>query len=177
MKFYDKLRAQYVRRWTTVKATHDQSLAEHSFNVAVLAGEICYRLNMDPYTTNKVVCLALIHDIEEVVTGDIPGPTKRRLDEATRIQLGAYSIEDKNKALHCHLPDNSLLHTVVKAADRLEEALFIEQHGASVGVHSWQVRQQVMDDFERFVQEISYRDVSKAIRDMWNEFGSADRDW
>lgn len=74
----DKLRASSVKRWHIVATSKQQTLAEHSFNVAVIAMAIVearggeHRIR----TNYKILKEALEHDLDEVVMGDIPTPAK-----------------------------------------------------------------------------------------------------
>lgn len=56
--------------WVREKVNDPESVAEHSFRVGVLAMVISDKLdsNLDK---NKLVRMALIHDLAEVITGDI----------------------------------------------------------------------------------------------------------
>ena len=72
----------FVPRWVITRNIKTQSVAEHSFYVAVYAGQIAEFLNWhedDPICTVNLLHAALWHDVEECFTGDIPGPTKRDL--------------------------------------------------------------------------------------------------
>src|SRR5690606_20843295 len=70
----DALRASDVVRWQIVRVLKGQSVAEHSFNVALIALELADRLKVD---RGEVLHYAILHDLPEVLTGDIPTPTKR----------------------------------------------------------------------------------------------------
>jgi hypothetical protein len=55
-----------------------QSLAEHSFNVAHIGMAICKLLPAPANWYGEVAKVALIHDIDEVLTGDMPTPAKNK---------------------------------------------------------------------------------------------------
>jgi len=65
---------QHIPRWAIIRTLRQQSVAEHSYYVAIyaakLADELCLSKN------DKLWCMteALTHDFEEMVTGDIPSP-------------------------------------------------------------------------------------------------------
>lgn len=72
--------ASHLKRWAIVRTLRDQSVAEHSFYVAVYTNDICISLNMPPEITLPAIQYALWHDVsDEIFTGDIPGPSKRAL--------------------------------------------------------------------------------------------------
>lgn len=75
MGLRDQLNLSYVPRWTIVPMLRSQSVAEHTYRVAVIARDLGLRLNV-PGTGNLAAVSALYHDTEESVTGDIPSTAK-----------------------------------------------------------------------------------------------------
>ena len=73
MNITNILRASSVKRWHTVNTSKVQTLADHTFNVTMMARDICRRLVMDDVI---VIKLAMEHDLDEVVYGDMPTPGK-----------------------------------------------------------------------------------------------------
>lgn len=61
-----------VRRWVTVRTIQNQSVAEHSFNVAWIYIWLCKITRRGVSVQALKACLA--HDLEEGFTGDIPAP-------------------------------------------------------------------------------------------------------
>lgn len=70
-----KLNLTYVPRWTIVPMMRHQSVAEHSFRVALIAQDLGWRINRPSLSLSAAIC-ALSHDAEESVTGDIPSTAK-----------------------------------------------------------------------------------------------------
>jgi 5'-deoxynucleotidase YfbR-like HD superfamily hydrolase len=76
-------RLSVVTRWVVVNTIKDQSVAEHCFNVE----RIALRIAMQWFRISRVETLyfisqvALHHDDDESITGDIPGPSKHILSE------------------------------------------------------------------------------------------------
>lgn len=127
-KLMNKLRAQTVKRWTIVHTTKQQSLAEHSFNVALIAQEICERMAI---SSANVMRAALVHDLDEILTGDIPSPFKRYA-ESHNMEINVLSsagLEDLN------LSDQEIL--ILKTSDHIENTWFINEFAA--GRHAEQV--------------------------------------
>lgn len=114
----------YVARWSMVGTHMQQSVAEHSFNVAMLAMEIRKRMyNTSHYSEQEVCYFALIHDIREAYTGDIPTPTKIRMKAA------GFDPDDVADAPD-ELPCPPHIASIIKAADLIECHIFISAHGA-----------------------------------------------
>lgn len=68
----------FVPRWVITRNIRTQSVAEHSFYVAVYAGQLAHYLEYEG-DLGTLLHYALWHDVEEVFTGDIPGPAKRSM--------------------------------------------------------------------------------------------------
>ena len=101
------LRLQDVRRWHIVRvAGREQSVAEHSFNVAVL-GRRYLQVIGRPDLVGEYLGRALLHDWDEALFGDVPSPAKP----------GSTKPEDR-------------LGRLLKMMDRLDAWLFIRQHGS-----------------------------------------------
>jgi 5'-deoxynucleotidase len=72
-------RLQYIQRWSLMRNTHPENVAEHSFHVAILAHALCTiaeTVYHKDVPTDRIVAAALFHDVAEVLTGDIPTPVK-----------------------------------------------------------------------------------------------------
>jgi Predicted hydrolases of HD superfamily len=121
MNIYDILRLQEVKRYPICHTNRDQSVAEHSYNVAMIAMELAEDW-ADPAMKLDIITYALSHDLEEVYTGDIPSSFKRRL----RIECPAViKLLDGDKEIS---PD---VRAIVKLADCLEAIYYVRQFGGS----------------------------------------------
>ncbi len=126
-------RQKYIRRWGLMRNVHDENLAEHASEVAILTHALATIGNLyfgKHYDTNAAVTAALFHDVPEVFTGDLPTPIKYSSNVLRENYAG---IEDGAvKNFLSHLPDEMKglyeeaftcpdpeLHTLVKAADKL----------------------------------------------------------
>ena len=74
--------AAFLDRWAIVRTLQRQSVAEHSFMVAMYVNDICQILG-DRLPMGTHFCAlryALWHDVsDEIFTSDLPGPNKRAL--------------------------------------------------------------------------------------------------
>lgn len=119
----DKLRALDVVRWNMVPTQRQQSLAEHTFMVAMIAEQIANECGIG---AGMVIHMALYHDLEEVMTGDIPSPTKRKLKEAG-INFGATGMFNQlGYWSEGALPRD---HAIVKCADLIADIVFLKRYG------------------------------------------------
>lgn len=127
-------RMKHITRWGLMRNTSTENIQEHSLQVSMLAHALavisntCFNGNVNP---DRVAVLAVYHDSNETLTGDLPTPIKYFNPS---IQRAYKDLEDvsKNKLLSL-LPDEmkaeyqkilffdeaSAEGKIVKAADRL----------------------------------------------------------
>jgi 5'-deoxynucleotidase len=78
--FYAYLyRLRLIQRWVLMRSSVPENVAEHSFQVALLTHALCTIASSvfgKQVDAGSAVILALFHDAEEVMTGDIPSPVK-----------------------------------------------------------------------------------------------------
>ncbi|WP_037282996.1 5'-deoxynucleotidase [Saccharibacillus sacchari] len=135
-------RLKHIKRWSLMRSTMTENVAEHSYHVALLSHLLC-TIGNEMYgkslNADRAATLALFHDAPEVFTGDIPTPVKHhneallsnfRLIE----QMGAQRLTDMApEALQpVYAPligtsepnaEDRELHAYVKAADRIDAYL------------------------------------------------------
>lgn len=140
LQIADLLRATSVKRWQLVKVTREQNIAEHSYSVALIADELAKRMAYSREKRNAIMVHALFHDSAEVITGDIPTPTKEKIRKAApAIDLdAAFSCYD----VDCGDAPHGA-HAVIKCADYIETVLFLSEHQA--GRHAAQVLAWIKD--------------------------------
>lgn len=72
-------RLKYIKRWSLMRNLTHESVAEHSFQVALithLLASIANEVFGKQVPSDRLVTMALFHDATEVFTGDIPTPVK-----------------------------------------------------------------------------------------------------
>lgn len=72
-------RLRSISRWSLMRSTAPDNVAEHSYHVALLSHLLCEIGNSlfdRQLSAERAVTLALFHDATEVFTGDIPTPVK-----------------------------------------------------------------------------------------------------
>lgn len=119
MNFNDLYDTGHVRRFHTVpdySGCVQQTVAEHAWGVALILIELGKR-NAMPISANLLEA-ALLHDAEEVFTGDMPAPTKWRFPSlAKELKLAEHVIKSELNLIDKLLPSEELL---LKWADSLE---------------------------------------------------------
>lgn len=128
-------RLRYIRRWSLMRNTQPENVAEHSYYVALLTHVLCEirrRRFGGEVDTGAAVMLALFHDVEEVMTGDIPTPVKhhnrrllhslRDMEESARerlLEMVPEELLDAYRPLIGRDAPEPEIVRLVKAADKL----------------------------------------------------------
>lgn len=148
-----------VPRWQIISTYKNQTVAEHSFNVAAIVLTLVKEFDRRGLyiSKSKALELAIIHDMEESYTGDIPTPYKRQLKAMGMIQEMKKS--DSNEAF------------VVKLADLLESTMWLDRYGVKSDHISDKiyteaielVRQRMPDDWVWLVDFCKYEIYDVAV--------------
>lgn len=112
----------HVPRWCTHPVTRPQSVAEHSFRVAVIARELVFYLREDELV-NDVILWSIEHDAPESKTGDMPRPFKTMVGREVIAKL---EIEACSWFRH---PPSQFVADVVSLADAVEALSWICTYG------------------------------------------------
>lgn len=131
------LRAQNVNRWNLIAVTREQSVAEHTFNVVMIARAICKKVGIDDNLMTKA---AIEHDLDEVLTGDIPSPTKIK---ARQLELDVGKLEGAKKNCDRQSPKDKF---ILKFADLLESVHYLDNFGT--GHRAKVVRDELKDELD-----------------------------
>lgn len=75
MKF-DPMRMHGIIRYANRNRIKNEDLAQHSYSVAYYCFEIAEKYHITKETRNKAIAMAIIHDIGEVFTSDLPHDVK-----------------------------------------------------------------------------------------------------
>ncbi|MHB8964012.1 MAG: 5'-deoxynucleotidase, partial [Saccharofermentanales bacterium] len=89
-------RMRYINRWSLMRNTRTENIEEHSLQVAILAHAIAVirnryfssddagnlRIAVSP---DRVAVLAIYHDTDEILVGDMPTPVKYFNPEIERV--------------------------------------------------------------------------------------------
>lgn len=146
-RFYHLLNLCHVPRWSIVPVIRPQSVAEHTFRVAVIANALTTRAVKSLVRIKKVwegnkydhqitgliddvTAYALTHDMAEGFTGDIPAPAKALLaphidEDYSRLTEGVIGPARIEKPVPIH----PWVPYIVGIADTIEALTYIEQFG------------------------------------------------
>ena len=116
-KFNELYHAGAVKRYHTIRVHNEQSLAAHSWGVAM----ICAAISDDPPSATLLL-YALTHDLAESETGDIPAPVKwnnKEISEA--LSTIEFSFEKRHNII-CDLTDDEL--AILQWADTMELIMY-----------------------------------------------------
>ncbi len=131
--FYSLIfRMKHITRWGLMHNTVRENLSEHSMEVAVLSHALALIGNTKfhkHYDADRIAVAALFHDMNEILTGDLPTPVKY-YNEAIRSAYKA--IEESSREKMLSLLDEELKQeyeksfllteeerVLIKGADRL----------------------------------------------------------
>lgn len=126
-----------VRRWSHAYCHKEESVLEHTAVVAIIAMAIGSEVGADMV---KVLERALLHDVEETITGDIPNPTKYHNPSITAEIKKFETVAAKEVAYHyfgewafrvwSEAKDDSLEGEIIKIADAGAVVIKIQQEKA-----------------------------------------------
>lgn len=120
-------RMQAVKRWHMIDTTRQQTLAEHSANVALLAWYIATTApGMHFGPSDRIASVALRHDLAEVFTGDIPSHSKRHLTGLKELEKAVLPFVFESDDVS---PD---IHLLIKLCDLADGIRFVRLHGVDV---------------------------------------------
>ncbi len=129
-------RMKYINRWGLMRNTQNESICEHSLEVAILAHALAVIHNRrfgGSVNAERTAVLAIFHDTPEIITGDLPTPVKyhnpsieksyREVEKVAQRKLLSMVPEDlkadyRGLLFQEHETDSQLL-PFVKAADKL----------------------------------------------------------
>jgi 5'-deoxynucleotidase len=167
-------RLRFIQRWILMRSAVPENVAEHSFQVALLTHALC-TIARDVFGNTDVdagdaVILALFHDAEEVMTGDIPSPVKhhnpgmlrsiREIESLASQQLLGMVPSQLAASYRDIIGDGQKRHDLlrwVKAADTLDAYLKCVMEEA-VGNREFAVAKAQLEDKARGMQmpEVDY---------------------
>ena len=131
---------RFVPRFQTTPCLKPQSVAEHSFRVAVAAGELARGLP-EPFAglAEDVYRKALLHDMEEAYTGDLPKYTK-----TPKVPWG-------------------MVELIVKIADAMDACMYVYEEKHMGNDFMYTIQASVEYTLRQLVNELRARLVDKEV--------------
>lgn len=151
---------RYIKRWAMVGVATPDSVASHSFCVAMLAMAINKEMG-EPFSEKDVCYYALIHDVLEAFSSDVPTPVKERMAGAG-FNFNALYKEQAEPPCPPELKD------IIKMADLMDCFVFISENG--VGMRSEEAREDISARLEKMDASID-RKVAKACQQVYMDIG------
>ncbi len=128
-------RMKYINRWGLMRNTYTENIQEHSLQVAIIAHGLAVIKNTyfnGEVNPERVAILAMFHDCNEIITGDMPTPIKYYNPQISKIYKDIEDISkekiismlpeemaDEYYSLFFKNPDDMNCWKLVKAADRI----------------------------------------------------------
>lgn len=197
-KFYGYVcRLGNIKRFPAIRLVHEYSGAEHSYRVAMMGmmfADEYNRLNpTKPINVEEVMRKALLHDLEETITNDVPTPVKEIPGVRDMLKTAAESI--MQKMILSHIPNESIRQLyfkmwkedkddatgdVISVADKLEAfskaAYEVHRHNCDMeeplmNIYKWFTVPKNMELVNRFPsaksildEALSYPEVQRLIK-------------
>lgn len=117
--------AMVINRWSTTPAINRQNIAEHSFYVALYTDHLCQLLMWPMPRRYEAIHWALIHDMPETVTSDMPGPVKRIVTNKAALQNVEDLIFKEFGDGYKYDRTDWKVAAVVKAANLIDEVFYL----------------------------------------------------
>lgn len=129
------MRMKYINRWGLMRNTYPENIQQHSSETAILAHALAKIGNIyfgKSYDSDRAATLALYHDANEILTGDLPTPVKylnpsimtayKQVETEASKQLLSMLPEEllpEYESYFLENEDDKELWKLVKAADKL----------------------------------------------------------
>lgn len=183
----------FVPRWGVAPRHHQASVAEHSFYVSLYSGILCDILNIQGSERLTVIEYALVHDVFETWTSDIPGPAKRAIVDPDKLDayhrefgrgMGTYYhqamsgkvsivFSDDEDPKQGHLEYNA--RDIVKVADLIDSVFYLKSEILLGNQFVWGLYKRDVNRLEKalsvfgdhYLREI-YNTVEDALLEMAN---------
>lgn len=161
MKIIDIVRTGHVERWNLLRTHRYQTIGEHMYQVAMISQIVGKAIGLGPEDIKSVVIQALIHDLPEVITGDIPTPTKLLINSwphpagvSGPLNINDYLDDhywaDKFPVIREAFNVDGPLQWLLSIADLMEAILFLKIEG--IGARASFINKQLRDRMLNLVE-------------------------
>lgn len=175
LSLYDFLRIGHIKRWHNVNTIREQTVAEHSYLVTIIALDLFFTIvepEIHDVSLTNLLIGALFHDAPEAASGDTPTPAKRLLRQISGDPLLFDKVDSFLLPTTPYIGGQIGPHIekFIKMADAIEGCHWISENGA--GTHAKVVqaagRRRMEDLVEKYDQDDTrgadwYRAVNKVL--------------
>jgi len=168
-------RMKYINRWGLMRNTRYENLKEHSFDVASITlgianiGNLYYKRK---YNCEKLAVMAMYHDANETITGDMPTPIKyenevitkayKKLEAEAEKQIINMLPTDLSKEYEKYFLMDDESKAIIKAADKLSALIKCLEEKAG-GNHDFISAQKTIEDS---LEKIQLPEVKRFMKDF-----------
>jgi len=140
LRLADRLEVMPRMGWIVSRVPQPESVAAHSYGVCLTAmllmDAVAQRTPPPPMDRARVLEIAIVHDLAEALTTDIPAPVKRRIGKAVihEVERAATAellagVDPRYVALWEEYAEGQTLEArVVKAADKVQMMVKVLQY-------------------------------------------------
>ncbi len=175
-------RMKYIDRWALMRNSRNETLSEHSLEVAMIAhalaviGNVRYDRNLDE---NSAALIGLYHDSSEIITGDMPTPVKyynpeikeayKEVEKIAEYKLLQKLPSDLRPAFEkIYKTDNSAedhyLRRLVKAADKISAYIKCIEEEKAGNTEFKTAKESIGKSLDKLSEELP------EVKDFVNEF-------
>lgn len=158
LTLYDFLRIGHIKRWHNVNTIRQQTVAEHTYVVTIIALDLFQQMvgvQDDPMSALNVVIGAIFHDAPEAAAGDTPTPAKRLLREITGDPALFDKLDDYLMPITPYIGKkvHPSLERFINMADKIESAFWISENGAGkhaeiVATANWRNLEDIVEKYD-----------------------------
>jgi len=165
-QYASELKSEQRKGWQKKVDERVESVADHSYAVALLA---LYEGERRGYDLERILKLALIHDLEEAIMGDLTpqdkarlGPTRVEKDRETAIRELSSKLPSKSRASYLKLwtdlkEKRSKEARLVHQLDKVEMAFQAHKYGKRTG------QRKMLDFYESATRETNDPILKRAL--------------
>ncbi len=164
-------RMKYISRWSLMRNTRSENLAEHSFHVSVLAHALAV-ISRDVFgndiSPERAATCALYHDMPEILTGDLPTPIKyygkeikdayKKIEaEAADKILATLDKKIRGGVSEGAACEDEIISKIIKAADKLDAYIKCREEMNAGNRDFARAEKQTLEALEKMnLPEVSY---------------------
>lgn len=166
-------RMKYINRWGLMRNTYTENIQEHSLQVAIIAHGLAVIRNTyfnGEINPERVAILAMFHDCNEIITGDMPTPIKYYNPQISKIYKDIEDISkekiismlpeemsDEYYSLFFKNPDDIDCWKLVKAADRISAYIKCIEEVKAGNNEFIKASEAILETIEKIeLEEVSY---------------------